>query len=153
MAPKKRTSGGGVSKGKSLSMTRSKRAGLTFPVGRLHRYIKNAKVADRISAAAPVFTAAVLEYLVAELLELAGNAATENKKTRINPRHVYLAVRNDSELHELLKHVTFPSAGVIPHIHANLLKNKSVIMKERSWDGNITKSSMGAKSSRNAPGS
>ncbi len=144
--PRKRVSKEALAKNKRGSnssslqkTTRSKRAGITFPVGRMHRYIKNAKIADRISKAAPVYTAAVLEYLVAELLELAGNAAQQNKKTRINPRHVYLAVRNDSELHELLKDVTFPSAGVVPHVHPNLLKLKAEIMKERSWDGNLRK--------------
>lgn len=121
---------------KKTLTSRSKRAGLTFPVGRIHRYIKHAKVADRVSKAAPVYTAAVLEYLTAEVLELAGNAASENKKTRINPRHVYLAVRNDAELHELLKHVTFPSSGVMPHIHGNLLKTRDVIMKSGKWESN-----------------
>ena len=51
----------------------------------------------------------VLEYLAAEILELAGNAARDNKKTRIIPRHIQLAVRNDEELSKLLSGVTIAS--------------------------------------------
>jgi len=40
-------------------------------------------------------------HFAAEILELAGNAARDNKKARINPRHILLAVRNDSELNEV----------------------------------------------------
>ncbi|EKX39068.1 hypothetical protein GUITHDRAFT_47177, partial [Guillardia theta CCMP2712] len=85
--------------GKAVS--RSKKAGLQFPVGRVHRYLKSGKYAERIGAGAPVYLAAVLEYLSAEVLELAGNAARDNKKSRIIPRHIQLAVRNDEELNKL----------------------------------------------------
>ncbi len=69
-----------------------------------------------------MYVAAVLEYLTAEVLELAGNAARDNNRVRINPRHVMLACRNDEELSRVLKDVTIPSAGVIPNIHPNLLR-------------------------------
>ena len=109
--------------GKSVS--RSKKAGLQFPVGRGHRYLKRGKYASRIGAGAPVYLGAVLEYLAAEVLELAGNAARDNKKTRIIPRHIQLAVRNDEELNKLLGGVTIASGGVLPNIHSVLLPKKS----------------------------
>ena len=77
-----------------------------------------------------IMNAAVLEYLCAEILELAGNAARDNKKSRIIPRHVQLAVRNDEELNKLLGNVTIASGGVLPNIHAILLPKKSGAAKK-----------------------
>ena len=76
-------------------------------------------------AGAPVYLAAVLEYLSAEILELAGNAVRDNKKTRIIPRHLQLAVRNDEELKKLLAGVTIAQGGVLPNIQAVLLPKKT----------------------------
>ncbi|KAI8502664.1 Histone H2A type 2-B [Branchiostoma belcheri] len=64
---------------------RSSRAGLQFPVGRVHRFLRKGNYAERVGAGAPVYLAAVLEYLTAEILELAGNAARDNKKTESSP--------------------------------------------------------------------
>ena len=110
--------------GKECGMTRSKKAGLQFPVGRCHRFLRRGRYAARISAGAPVYLAAVLEYLAAEILELSGNAARDHKKTRIVPRHIQLAIRNDEELNKLLQSVTIASGGVLPNIHVALLPRK-----------------------------
>lgn len=64
------------------------------------------------------------QYLCAEILELAGNACRDNKKKRITPRHIQLAIRNDEELNKLLQGVTIAEGGVLPNIHSVLLPKK-----------------------------
>ncbi len=125
MAGKTGSSGRGKGGSGKKAMSRSAKAGLSFPVGRIARYLKKGKYAERIGAGAPVYLAAVLEYLCAEVLELAGNAARDNKKTRIVPRHIQLAVRNDEELSKLLGGVTISSGGVLPNVHSMLLPKKT----------------------------
>jgi histone H2A len=87
--------------------------------------LREGRFAERVGAGAPVYLAAVLEYLAAEILELAGNASRDNKKVRIVPRHIQLAVRNDEELNKLLSDVVIASGGVLPNIHSVLLPRKS----------------------------
>ncbi|KAL4355566.1 hypothetical protein GQ457_06G020900 [Hibiscus cannabinus] len=102
--------------GRKKAVSKSAKAGLSFPVGRIARYLKKGRYAQRCGGGAPVYLAAVLEYIAAEVLELAGNAARDNMKKRINPRHVYIAVRIDKELRKVLEG-TIPSGGVLPNIN------------------------------------
>ncbi|GAA5850775.1 hypothetical protein JCM3766R1_003041 [Sporobolomyces carnicolor] len=128
-------SSGGKSGGKAgaagdaKSQSRSAKAGLQFPVGRIHRLLRRGNYAQRIGAGAPVYLSAVLEYLSAEVLELAGNAARDNKKSRIIPRHLQLAIRNDEELNRLLGGVVISQGGVLPNIHTELLPSKKDVAK------------------------
>lgn len=117
---------------------RSSRAGLIFPVGRVARLIKTGRYAQRTSNTAPIYLAAVLEYLASEVLELSARAAADNKKQRITPRHITLAVRNDDELDRIFGNVTIANGGVIPYIPKALLpKSKSVVDGDNNVEGEV----------------
>jgi len=78
-----------------------------------------------------IFTAAVLEYLVAEVLELSGECAKQLKKRRIVPRHMLAAIRTDEELNILFdRNVTFSKAGVLPKAIPRFLQHSKVNRKE-----------------------
>ncbi|RGB29071.1 histone H2A [Rhizophagus diaphanus] len=102
-------------------ISRSEKAGLIFPVGRIHRLLRRGNYAAHIGSCAPIYFAAVVEYLIAEIVELAGNAAVDNKRARITPRHLQLAIRNDEELNKLFRNITIAQGGVLPNIHQSLL--------------------------------
>ena len=95
--------------------------------------MRTGKYAKRVGKTAPVYLAAVLEYLVAEIIDLSGNFAKEDKRQRITPKHVMFAVKTDEELTKLLKNVNISGAGVIPRIDPLLLskhaKRKRALVK------------------------
>merc|ERR1712217_933816 len=101
---------------KKKSSSRSARAGLEFPVGRIHRLLKSRTTSNgRVGATSAVYLSAILE--------LAGDASKDLKVKRITPRHLQLAIRGDEELDILVK-ATIAGGGVIPHIHRSLIGKK-----------------------------
>ncbi|CAI0551210.1 unnamed protein product [Linum tenue] len=120
---------GGGNRKKAVS--KSARAGLQFPVGRVFRFLKKGRYAQRYGAGSPIYLAAVLEYLAAEVIffrsdSLAFRSIILFSENRINPRHLLLAVRNDEELGKLLQGVTIASGGVLPNINPVLLPKKKI---------------------------
>jgi len=112
-----------VASGKKGKKSMSDRAGLTFPVHKFTKALKRAYT-KRAQKGAGIFVTAVVEYVAAEILELAGATAKEQKKQRIIPRHIQLAVRNDEELNKYMRDVTIAQGGVLPNIHSVLLSKK-----------------------------
>lgn len=92
---------------KRSRVTKGIRAGLQFAPSRALALIRKNTHSDRVGATASVYLAAVLEYLSAQILELAGNDARYNKYTTVMPQHVAKAIRNDDELARLFKDTVF----------------------------------------------
>merc|ERR1712080_643142 len=110
-----------VKKKSNRKMSKEK-TGLTFNPYQFRQLMKKGKYAKYIRPGAAIYMAAVLEYLVAEITEIAGNCARDNKKKRIIPRHIALAIKMDEECNQLLKGVIMPQGGVLPFIHKCLVK-------------------------------
>lgn len=99
----------------------AEQAGLSFPVQRFARALRKGAYCKRLALGASIYVTAVVEYITAEILELAGNAAKDHRKLRILPRHIQLAIRNDEELNRYMANVTIAGGGVLPNVHSVLL--------------------------------
>src|SRR4051812_39248874 len=102
---------------KKKRVSTSSKSGLQFPVARIKRYLKEKLFGARIGKSSSIYLTAVLEYLMAEILEISGNCALEKKKKIIKERHILLAIKNDPELKQLLMGTTISGAGVHNEIH------------------------------------
>lgn len=109
---------------RAKSVSQSVKANTLFPVGRLNRLIKHGRFSDRVSSSAGVFLAGMLEYLTAEILELAGNQCHQHKMKTIAPKHLNLGVRNDQELSQLMCEVTIANSSKRVHVEDYFLKQK-----------------------------
>lgn len=101
----------GTLKNVNKSMTRSRRANITFPVSRITRMLKAQREGGRVNPAAGVFMAAVLEYLTAEIMDLASEEAKSAGKKTVQPRHILVGIRNDEEFNKFLYSATISEAG------------------------------------------
>jgi histone H2A len=107
---------------KRKSVSKSAKAGLTIPVPRVNAVIKRTSGMKRVGGTAPVYAAAVMEYILAEIVELAGNGVKKAGRKRINPEDVSSAIRGDKELFRALKgislftgdHLKNPSKALLP---------------------------------------
>ena len=87
--------------------------------------MRTGRYCDRVGTGALVYLAAVIEYLAAEVLELAGNAAKDKKIQEYYQDIFSLATRNDEELNRLIANTLISDGGVLPNINSALLPSKT----------------------------
>jgi histone H3/H4 len=126
---------------------KSSRAGLQFSVPRIQTLMMKMSSVHRKTGVAAVYITAVCEYLATEILELAGNIARDQKRVRITPRHIKLAIYHDKELHDFYKDTIF-AGGVLPHIDAKVLEKKG---KKNAASGGVKKTPPKEASKKTAP--
>ena len=78
------------------------KCGLLWPIAKVDKRLRERREVRRVGKSAAVFLSGVLEYVVAEILEMAGNQALAGKKHRVTPQHISIALRRDVELNALL---------------------------------------------------
>ena len=118
-------------------------SGLTFPISRVSRLLRAGKFASLYRKNTGIFLAGALEYLTAELVDLAANAAKDIGKKRITPRAINLAIRGDVDFNALLSEALVSQGGVLPRINKVLIKGKK---KKKSKKGKKGKKSKKSKS-------
>ena len=144
-------------KERSTPVRRECQAGLLFSVALVEKFIREFGASDlNVSKTSSVALAAVLEYIMREILDLAGNAANDTGKVIIVIRHVYIAVANDPELDQLRKDlgIEFVGGGVLPGIRTELLpskekRNKQAARRRRTKTSEVASSK---KSHKYLPG-
>ena len=79
---------------KAKAVSRSARAGLQFPVGRIHRHLKMRTTSHgRVGATAAVYSAAILEYLTAEVgVSLYARVSIEHHNLEVHRLSVFPSV-------------------------------------------------------------
>ena len=116
---------------RSETISRSTRAGVSFPVGRLASNLKKGNYMKRIGESAPVFLAGVLDYLVGEILELAGDATLHKKAVRITPQTIFAGIQKDENLMALFENAIISEGGYAEHIDQFILDSQKRITKSR----------------------
>ena len=120
----------GGDKARKPAQSKSAKAGLLMPVARLNTALKKGGGTKRVGGSAPVYATAVLEYLLTELIEVAGATTMKAKRKRITPEDISLAVRSDEELSKLLRSFSVYSGDKLRDISKALLPPPPAKKKE-----------------------
>jgi histone H2A len=107
--------------------SRQNKSNIIFPPSIVEKFLRNFGTSKlMITSLAPVFLAAVLEYITYEIIDLASITAKDNKRVRITIRDLEVVIRCDVELNKLFNklNASFLGGGVLPFIHSSLLNKK-----------------------------
>ncbi|KAL0588021.1 Histone H2A-Bbd type 2/3 [Plecturocebus cupreus] len=100
--------------GRRRIRSRTTRAELLFSVSQVERGLREGRYAQRLSPSAPVYLAAVIQDLTAQILELAGQEAHNNGERIISPRLLDMAVHNNALLSTLFETTTISQVAPGP---------------------------------------
>jgi histone H3/H4 len=103
-------------------ISKTTRTGNFIPPSLIRRILNEKSTYSSISDGACVYFAAVIEYLLAEILDVSSSRARLNGHATINTRDVMFSINNDNELAEVFTGVF--NGGVMPHLSYALLPKK-----------------------------
>lgn len=107
------------------SAKKSEKGGkVIFKPAQLHRILRD-KTKMRVSHKAIVAVAALLEYVLGEIIEASTNMCSEEGKRKVVSKHISLAIRKDEELNILGKHWLIKEGGVLPTAVADTKRQKT----------------------------
>lgn len=121
-------------KEKKAAASRSSKAGLTMPVSRVNRHLKLSRVTERVGCTTPVFMACVLEYVLSEVLELAGNKCQKDKHKRVSVSDIVYAIRTDKELHKLMEGFRFFTGDKLQNVSQAVTLEEEKVKKVRNGE-------------------
>lgn len=106
-------------------ISRNKKASLILSISKTETILRTYHCGN-IAELTPIYLAAILEYIIAEILDLSVNAVRDSRKHTISSKHLLLVIQNDYALERLLRKInwTIVGGGVIPYIAYSLLPKK-----------------------------
>lgn len=108
------------------SVSSAARAGLVMRPTRIKRIVLPYLVVKRTAPNAMVYLAAIAEFIIAEIFELAYRLTREDNKYRVRSKDIMRAIREDAELSKCFPEKSYVlGGGVISRINPALLKGKA----------------------------
>ena len=108
--------------------SRQTKAGIIFPPSVVEKFLRKFDTSlIMVTHGAPIFLAAVLEYICLEIIELSALLAKEEKRIRITVSDLESSIKSDAELSKLVlnNNIKFLGGSVEQYIHPNLITKKS----------------------------